>query len=180
MEENRTKEFEDTFHKDLATYLETHDLIDKHFPEAPDIEALWATIGESYLPDALREWNHYPTVALGWVMYIGMAIAYYWDEDWERYTHVPDLYKMMILNTDFDHLDDYIRQQVLHLTPEQGEKLQQTVGECAARTYNTISHLHVEPGTPDAFRVFIAALHEMYLMGAAMELKSLGYHMEQC
>ena len=82
MEENRTKEFEDTFHKDLATYLEAHDLIDKHFPEAPDIEALWATIGESYLPDALREWSHYPTVALGWVMYIGMAIAYYWDEDW--------------------------------------------------------------------------------------------------
>ena len=92
-------------------------------------------------------------------MYIGMAIAYYWDEDWERYSHVPDLYKMMILNTDFDHLDDYIRQQVLRLTPEQGEKLQQTVGECAARTYNTISHLHVEPGTPDAFRVFIAATH---------------------
>ena len=161
MEENRTKEFEETFHKDLTAYLETHDLIDKHFPEAPDIEALWATIGESYLPDAMREWNKYPTVALGWVMYIGMAIAYYWDEDWERYSHVPDLYKMMILN-------------------EQGEKLQQTVGECAARTYNTISHLHVEPGTPDAFRVFIAALHEMYLMGAAMELKSLGYHMEKC
>ena len=136
MEENRTKEFEDTFHKDLASYLEAHDLIDKHFPEAPDIEALWATLGESYLPDALREWNHYPTVALGWMMYIGMAIAYYWDEDWERYSHV--------------------------------------------RTYNTISHLHVEPGTPDAFRVFIAALHEMYLMGAAMELKSLGYHMEKC
>lgn len=180
MEENRTKEFEETFHKDLAAYLEAQDLIDKHFPEAPDIEALWATIGESYLPDALREWNHYPTVALGWVMYIGMAIAYYWDEDWERYSHVPDLYKMMILNTDFDHLDDYIRRQVLHLTPDQGENLQQTVGECAARTYNTISHLHVEPGTPDAFRAFIAALHEMYLMGAALELKSLGYHMEKC
>ena len=48
MEENRTKEFEDTFHKDLASYLEAHDLIDKHFPEAPDIEALWATLGESY------------------------------------------------------------------------------------------------------------------------------------
>ena len=51
MEENRTKEFEDTFHKDLASYLEAHDLIDKHFPEAPDIEALWATLGESYLPE---------------------------------------------------------------------------------------------------------------------------------
>ena len=32
MEENRTKEFEDTFHKDLVSYLEAHDLIDKHFP----------------------------------------------------------------------------------------------------------------------------------------------------
>ena len=39
MEENRTKEFEDTFHKDLASYLEAHDLIDKHFPEAP-----WARV----------------------------------------------------------------------------------------------------------------------------------------
>ena len=180
MEENRTKEFEETFYKDLTTYLRAHDLIDERFPEAPDIEAQWATIGESYLPDALREWNHYPTVALGWIMYVGMAIAKFWDEDWERYSHVPDLYKMMVLNTDFDHLDDYIRLQVLGRSADEAERLQQTVGECAARTYNMISHLHVEPGTADAFRVLIAALHEMYLMGVAMELKALGYHMEKC
>ena len=29
----------------------------------------------------------------------------------------------------------------------------------------------------EAFRGYVAALHQLYLMGMAMELKRLGYHM---
>ena len=51
------------------------------------------------------------------------------------------------------------------------------MAECASRTYNAIMHLHLEPGTPEAFRTYVAALHQLYLMGVAMELNALGYHM---
>ncbi len=29
----------------------------------------------------------------------------------------------------------------------------------------------------DAFSAFIAALHKMYIMGSAMQLRRMGYHM---
>lgn len=87
--ENKTKHYEEYFHNDLYHYLLSLALIDSHFPEAPDIEDCWAKIGESYMPDAMREFNKYPTVALGWIMYVGMAVAEYWDQDFELYSKVP-------------------------------------------------------------------------------------------
>lgn len=171
------KNIEQVFQKDLHQYLLTVGRIDEHLPEAPDIEALWQKIGESYLPDAMREFCKYPTVALGWIMFVGMAIAKYWDEDWELYSKVDNLYLYLRDRIDFDHMDDYICQQVLLLDENAHKALSNIVAECAARTYNKLIHQGLEPGTEAAFRGFIAALHQMYLMGAAVQLNSMGYHM---
>lgn len=84
--ENKKINVEETIKNDLHQYLTSIDRVDQHLPEAPDLEALWAKIGESYLPDALREFNKFPTVSLGWIMFVGMALAKYWDEDWELYS----------------------------------------------------------------------------------------------
>lgn len=171
------KNIEQVFQKDLHQYLLTVGRIDEHLPEAPDIETLWQKIGESYLPDAMREFSKYPTVALGWIMFVGMAIAKYWDEDWELYGKVENLYLYLRDRIDFDHMDDYICQQVLLLDENAHKALSNIVAECAVRTYNTLIHQGLEPGTEAAFRGFIAALHQMYLMGAAVQLNSMGYHM---
>lgn len=171
------KNIEQVFQKDQHQYLLTVGRIDEHLPEAPDIEALWQKIGESYLPDAMREFSKYPTVALGWIMFVGMAIAKYWDEDWELYSKVDNLYLYLRDRIDFDHMDDYICQQVLLLDENAHKALSNIVAECAARTYNKLIHQGLEPGTEAAFRGFIAALHQMYLMGAAVQLNSMGYHM---
>ena len=168
---------ENNFKQNLKEYLIYKKLVDEHLPEAPDIEALWPKIGESYLPDAMREFSQYPTVALGWIMYVGMAIAKYWDEDWELYGKVDDLYKYLRERIDFDHMDDYITTNVLALDEDGTKALRDIVAECAQRSYTLLRHSHLEPGTEEAFRGFIAAIHQMYLMGAAIELKSLGYHM---
>lgn len=48
-------------------------------------------------------------------MYIGMAVAKYWDEDWELYSKVEDIYKYLRDRIDFDHMDDYILDKVLLL-----------------------------------------------------------------
>lgn len=42
-----------------------------------------------------------------------MAIAKYWDEDWELYSKAEDLYKYLRDHIDFDHMDDYICEKVL-------------------------------------------------------------------
>ncbi len=172
-------DYEALIRTNIAGYLQRKNEVDEHLPEAPDIEGLWPKIGESYLPDGMREFNDYPTVALGWIMYVGMAIAKYWDEDWELYRKVPDLYVYLRDKIDFDHMDDYIREKVLMLDAAQADVLQAIVGETSARVYNQLCHFNFEPGTERAFRGFVAALHQMYLMGAAMQLKRMGYHMTQ-
>lgn len=175
--QNKTAEFEKVFYDDLHQYLVSINCIDDHFPEAPDIEACWAKIGESYMPDGLREFNKYPIVSLGWPMFIGMSIAKYWDEDWALYSKVENLYHYLRDRIDFDHMDDYVCDKVLLLDANAKKKVQELVGECASRTLNKLLHLGVAPGSKEAFLAFIAALHELYLMGAAMQLKTMGYHM---
>ena len=38
-------------------------------------------------------------------------------------------------------------------------------------------HQRLEPGTKEAFNGYVACLHQLYLFGAAMQLKRMGYHM---
>lgn len=175
--QSKTKEFEKIFHDDLHQYLASLGLVDSRFPEAPDIEGCWAKIGESYMPDGVREFRDYPTASLGWMMYIGMAVAKYWDVDWPLYSKVDDLYKYLRDRIDYDNMDTYISENVLLLDKAGVEDLRKVIGECASRTYNRLMHLGVAAGSADAFYAFIAALHVMYLMGAAMQLKAMGYHM---
>ncbi|RKW53780.1 MAG: hypothetical protein D8B57_06100, partial [Prevotella sp.] len=91
MEKDTTTNFETIFKDDLYQYLLSHNEVDERLPEAPDLDELWQKIAEAYIPDAIREFPNYPMVALGWIMYVGMAIAKYWDEDWELYSKVENL-----------------------------------------------------------------------------------------
>ena len=169
---------EQRFHDDLYGYLRTLDLVDERMPEAPDLDDLWFKIGQSYMTDGIREYNTgYPSVALGWMMFIGMAVAMYWDVEWEVYGKVPDLYLYLRDRIDFDHMDDYILDKVLCLDADSRKKMNDAVAESASRTYSLMSHMCLEPGTAAAMRAFTAALHQMYVMGVAVELKALGYHM---
>lgn len=178
MENKRNiEEVEELFRQDLHKYLMSVGMVDERLPEAPDIEGLWQKVGESYLPDGMREFAEYPTVSLGWMMFVGMAITKYWDADWELYSKVDDIYKYLRDQRDFDHLDDYVCESVLLLSEEEHEKMAKVVGECASRTYSMLYHQHLEPGTPEAFQTYVSALHQMYFMGMAMELRRLGYHM---
>ena len=169
---------EQRFHDDLYGYLRTLDLVDERMPEPPDLDDLWFKIGQSYMTDGIREYNTgYPSVGLGWMMFIGMAVAKYWDVEWEVYGKVPDLYLYLRDRIDFDHMDDYILDKVLCLDADSRKKMNDAVAESASRTYNMMSHMCLEPGTAAAMRAFTAALHQMYVMGVAVELKALGYHM---
>ena len=171
------EEFASILREDLHRYLVQCGAVDERLPECPDVEAKWAAIAEAYLPDGAREFADYPIASLGWMMFIGMAVAKYWDTDWERYTDVEDIYTPMRDKRGFDNLDEYIMDEVLDVHGDDAESLQNLVGDCAERTKRAIFALEIEPGTVEAFKAYVAGLQCMYQMGMAMQLKSMGYHM---
>lgn len=170
-------DFEKRIENDLIAHLHSKGTIDALMPECPDVEGKWESIAQSYLPDGVREFNAYPLASLGWMMYIGMAIAKYWDEDWSRYACVDDLYGYMLGKTHFDHLDEYILQQVLGLEGNALVAAESITGDCAARVDSALRHSGLQPGTAEAFRAYVACLHQLYRMGMAVQLHSMGYRM---
>ncbi len=171
------EQFEEKLHKDLHQFLLSLEEVDERLPECADVEAKWEEIATAYIPDGIREFQDYPSASLGWMMYIGMAVARYWDLEWEIYSKLPDLYAYMRDKRGYDNMDEYIREEVLMVKGVDYTVLEKVTGECASRVYNALMHQHIEPGTREAFNAYVSCLHQLYLMGAAMQLKRMGYHM---
>ena len=169
--------FEEQLRNDLHQFLQTLQEVDERLPECPDIEEKWEAIAKAYIPDGIREFTDYPSVSLGWMMYIGMAVAKMWDVEWEIYSKIEDLYAYMRDKRGYDAMDEYIREEVLLLEGEAYGALEKLVGECASRIYNALRRQNIEPGTKDAFNGYVACLHQLYLFGAAILLKRMGYRM---
>ena len=169
--------FEEQLQKDLHQFLVSMKEVDERLPECPDVEDKWEEIARAYIPDGIREFNDFPSASLGWMMYIGMAVAKYWDTEWEIYSKIENLYAFMRDKRGYDCMDEYIREEVLLLSGVDYTVLEKIVGECASRVYNALRHQNIEPGTKDAFNAYIACLHQLYLMGCAMQLKRMGYRM---
>ena len=201
MTEDMTEQFEEILRKDLHQFLLSMKEVDERLPECPDVEEKWESIAKAYIPDGIREFQDFPSASLGWMMYIGMAVAKMWDTEWEVmeqreqsdacidsasrqnstegqiYSKVDDLYAYMRDKRGYDHLDEYVREDVLQLQGIDYTVLEKITGECASRVYNALMHQHIEPGTKAAFDAYVACLHQLYLFGAAMQLKRMGYHM---
>lgn len=168
---------EETLRKDLHQFLLSMKEVDEQLPECPDVEDKWEDIAKAYIPDGIREFQSFPLASLGWMMYIGMAVAKMWDTEWEIYSKIEDLYAYMRDKRGYDSMDEYIREEVLLLRGADYTVLERVTGECASRVYNTLMHQHIEPGTREAFNGYVASLHQLYLMGVAAQLKRMGYHM---
>ena len=162
---------------DLQRFLLERGKVDERLPECPDVEDKWPAIAEAYLPDGIREFADYPVASLGWMMFIAMAVTKFWDQDWERYSQVEDLYLMLRDKRGYDHLDEYILDEVLDLHGDAAEALQTLVGDCAERVKRALFARDIEPGTVEAFKAYVVCLQTMYQMGMAIQLKAMGYHM---
>ena len=170
-------DFEDKVRKDLTEFLQRKEALDAHVPECPDVEERWSEIARAYMPDGAREFQQYPVVSLGWMMLVGMTMAYYWDTDWEKYSKMKNIYEDLRDRKGYDNMDEVVVEDILGYKGEPAEKITELVAECASRVFSLLNHEHVEPGTEAALGCYIAALHQLYLAGMAMELNALGYHM---
>ncbi len=176
---NYNMDFEKNIQKDLTRYLRGLGRLDEMLPECPDLEQLWPSLAEAYLPDGVREFGGYPVVSLGWMMFVGMAMAKYWDTDWEKYSQegAKGIYERLRDARGYDNLDDFVLGDVLGLEGKEAEDISAMAGECAARVYHALTTSHIEAGTPEAARAYMAGLHQLYLMGVYTELNALGYHL---
>ncbi|MDE6339806.1 MAG: hypothetical protein K2K97_08490, partial [Muribaculaceae bacterium] len=137
----------------------------------------WPEIARAYMPDGGKEFQEYPITSLGWMMFIGMAMAFYWDTDWEANASRTDFYEKLKEQQGYDRLDETVINSLLGYEGEAADKIIDLVAECASRVYSLLRHEDIEPGTDTALGCYIACLHQLYLAGMAMELNALGYHM---
>lgn len=171
--------FEIELYKTLHSFLLEHKEVDPVKPDAPDLDGIWLKICQSYIPDGVREFAKYPIASLGWMMYTGMALARFWDIDWATYSANPDLYLYLRDKRGFDHMDEYISEEVLGLADVAAQKLQKLVESVAELAHNALLKEGFEPCTQIAFLAFVRTLHQMYLAGLAVQLLRMGYKMRK-
>ena len=80
------EKFEEILRKDLHQFLLSMKEVDERLPECPDVEEKWEIIAKAYIPDGIREFQDFPSASLGWMTYIGMAVAKMWDTEWVSIT----------------------------------------------------------------------------------------------
>lgn len=161
----------------LLQYLRQEGVVGERFPICQDVEDKWQNILTAYMPDGVREYNEYPMVSLGWIMFVGMAMAKYWDLDWEKYADKDDIYETLRKQRGFDEMDEYILGEVLEFDEEKCKKITDIVAECACITNTFLRNQNIEPGTKAAVEAYLECLHQMYLMGMAVQLNDMGYKM---
>lgn len=178
-QEEYLNQFELNLTRTLIEVLTQQNRLSGTLLPSPDLDDKWEAIAEPYIADAVKEIASYPTVALGWMMYVGMAVAHLWDIDWSVDGNIDHLYEYLRDKRGFDRLDEYIRETTLGIRPTEPEytRLEELVRMSATICLTQIRREGIEPQSPMAFHVFVRATHALYLVGASIELYKLGYKM---
>lgn len=140
--------------------------------ETPDLDEAWLRYAPSFYGDAVREFNGYPEYCLACAGYLGMAVALLWDKDWEKHKETP--YSYFQGERRFDDMDDYITDNIL----KERKHSVQAMMACSSAAYNFLMKSGAEPGTAEAYRLFLVSTEVMFKIGSAIELHSLGYKFE--
>lgn len=144
-----------------------------------DIDERWHDLAPEYVADAVPNIADYPTVAIAWAGYIGMAVAHQWDEDWT--VHSKDEYKSYCGELGFDDMDEHIVRDIIgfHLESREAKGIEEMMRRLGELALTLIRRERIEPQSPMAFHVFARVVKVMFRIGAAIELKRLGYKFEQ-
>lgn len=154
-------------------------MLDGTLLAADDIDNRWHDLAPEYVADAVGQIRDYPVVSVAWAAYLGLGVAFGWDEDWEYYAQAS--YQSYYGEQGFDDMDEHIVRDLLQLPLDSKEagQLEDIIRRCGQATVSMIRHEQIEPQSPMAFHVFARACRTMFRIGAAIELKRLGYKFEK-
>lgn len=169
MEPVQKDSFKQRMESHLLELCTSAGLLDGTLLSSPDTQDAWTRYAPAYFGDAVKEFNEYPEFTLACAGFLGMAVAHLWDKDWQAYENVP--FSFFYGPRGFDDMDDHI---CLSILGEQ-EKSVEVMQEMSANAYHFLLKESPEPGTAEAYRMFLAAAEAMFGIGAAIELFRLGY-----
>lgn len=144
-----------------------------------DLDLKWKEIAPEYMADSVRELNNYPSVAIAWAAYVGMAIAEMWDRDWTAGSALP--YAQLHGKQGFDDMDENILTSILgiELGSADATEIEDTLRSCATLAISLIRREEIEAQTTSAFYIFSRTARAMFKIGAAIRLHQLGYKFEK-
>lgn len=176
------KEYLDTFESGLLNELmkvaRSLGMLGDTLLASDDIDDKWREFAPEYMADAVKNVNSYPEFAVACAGYAGMAIAKWWDEDWGR--HHSAKFASLLGDRGFDNMDDHIMTDILghQLSSTEAGVLIKTMEVLAQTTWTYIRNSSIEAGTADAFHALSRACRCLYKVGAAMQLKKMGYRFQ--
>ena len=167
----------DKYKEDLTRYLLSVStdagLLKGTLFSSPDIDNAWLRYAPSFYGDAVRNFNDYPEYCLACAGYLGMAVAELWDRDWPRYEASP--YSFFLGQRGFDDMDDHITGSILKESKHSVAAMQ----TCSSSAHHYLMRECPEPGTAQAYRMFLVTVEVMFKLGAAIRLCALGYKFEE-
>ena len=154
-------------------------LLDGTLLATEDLDNRWHDLAPEYVADAVEQIRDYPVVSVAWAAYLGLGVAFCWDEDWEARAKAS--YQSYYGEQGFDDMDEHIVRDLLGLSldGEEARQLEDIIRRCGQTTVGLIRHEQIEPQSPLAFHVFARACRTMFRIGVAIELKRLGYKFEK-
>ena len=171
--------FESRITDELLRLCKQYGALDGTLLATDDIDARWNALAPEYMADAVPNIADYPTVAIAWAGYLGMAVACQWDGDWS--SHKDDEYKSYYGDTGFDDMDEHIVRDIIgfHLESQEAKKIEEMMRRLGETALTLIRRERIEPQSPMAFHVYARVVKVMFKIGAAIELKRIGYKFEQ-
>ncbi len=171
--------FENKLQEELMRLCTSYNMLEGKLLATDDIDNQWNVLAPEYVADAVGQISEYPTVSVAWAAYLGLAIAYGWDADWDTFSRAE--YTSFYGEQGFDDMDEHIVRDLLGvpLDSDEARELEGMIRRSAQTAVALIRGEQVEPQSPMAFHVFARAVKVMYRIGAAIELKRLGYKFEK-
>ena len=177
MEENAKyyETYEENLLMEMLRMCTSLGMLDGELLNSEDIDQKWKEWAPEYIAEALPEVNSYPEFAIACAGYAGMAAAQWWDQDWGR--HHGAKYDTLHGERGFDDMDEFIVQNILGLTLDsvEAKQIMNILLCCAQKATSFIQHEQIEVQTVKAFHIFARTVQVMFRIGAALQLKRLGY-----
>lgn len=171
--------FEERLQQELLRLCTDYHVLDGTLLATEDLDNRWHDLAPEYVADAVEQIRDYPVVSVAWAAYLGLGVAFCWDEDWEASAQAT--YQSYYGEQGFDDMDEHIVRDLLGLSldGEEARQLEDIIRRCGQTTVGLIRHEQIEPQSPLAFHVFARACRTMFRIGVAIELKRLGYKFEK-
>jgi len=177
MEENAKyyETYEENLLREMLRMCTSLGMLDGDLLRSDDIDQKWKEWAPEYIAEALPEVNQYPEFAIACAGYAGMAAAQWWDEDWGR--HHGAKYETLHGPRGFVDMDEFLVRNILGLALDStdAKQIMNILLCCAQKATTFIQHEHIEAQTVKAFHIFARTVQVMYRIGAALQLKRLGY-----